>query len=288
MRLGERPGLRGVPGGTGGQGAQVLLLVRVQLEWRGRRASVTAGLGRWEKGTVIGATLLYPGRRPRRERAGYSWIQQPTDGGVRIVARCVCGMNCGRTSRRPLTDHPRHMGHEFIGVVEETGGRRGPRSSSATWPSSHSPTPTTPASTAVAACRPPARTAASGASTGSTVTRARPHASRMPTASLVKLPRASESSVTAAPSAALAPPSTRKSPSASPSSAVPANPTGGVAPARAYMEELMPYILRGEIRPGRIFDRTVPLDQVAEAYRLVAERPRGDQGPRPPLTRTGH
>jgi threonine dehydrogenase-like Zn-dependent dehydrogenase len=38
------------------------------------------------------------------------------------------------------------------------------------------------------------------------------------------------------------------------------------------MEELMPYILRGEIRPGRIFDRTVPLDQVAEAYRLMNDR----------------
>ena len=48
--------------------------------------------------------------------------------------------------------------------------------------------------------------------------------------------------------------------------------TGGVAPARAYMEELMPYILRGEIHPGRVFDRAVPLDQVAEGYRLMNDR----------------
>jgi hypothetical protein len=39
--------------------------------------------------------------------------------------------------------------------------------------------------------------------------------------------------------------------------------TGGIAPARAYIEELMPHILSGEIHPGRVFDRTVPLDQVA-------------------------
>jgi threonine dehydrogenase-like Zn-dependent dehydrogenase len=48
--------------------------------------------------------------------------------------------------------------------------------------------------------------------------------------------------------------------------------TGGVAPARAYIEELMPHILSGEIHPGRVFDRTVPLDQVAEGYRLMNDR----------------
>ncbi len=30
--------------------------------------------------------------------------------------------------------------------------------------------------------------------------------------------------------------------------------------------------LRGEIHPGRVFDRTVPLGQVAEAYRLMNDR----------------
>ncbi|TQF02682.1 zinc-binding dehydrogenase [Kitasatospora acidiphila] len=48
--------------------------------------------------------------------------------------------------------------------------------------------------------------------------------------------------------------------------------TGGVAPARAYIEELLPHILSGEIRPGRVFDRTVPLAQVAEGYRLMNDR----------------
>ncbi|WP_194914155.1 zinc-dependent alcohol dehydrogenase family protein [Catenulispora rubra] len=48
--------------------------------------------------------------------------------------------------------------------------------------------------------------------------------------------------------------------------------TGGVAPARAYIEQLMPHILNGDIHPGRVFDRTVPLDQAAEAYQLMNDR----------------
>ncbi|MFE3738815.1 zinc-binding dehydrogenase [Streptomyces sp. NPDC059134] len=48
--------------------------------------------------------------------------------------------------------------------------------------------------------------------------------------------------------------------------------TGGVAPARAYIEELMPHILDGAIRPGRVFDRTVALEDIAEGYRSMNDR----------------
>ncbi|MYS57159.1 alcohol dehydrogenase catalytic domain-containing protein [Streptomyces sp. SID6013] len=48
--------------------------------------------------------------------------------------------------------------------------------------------------------------------------------------------------------------------------------TGGVAPARAYIEELMPHILDGSIRPGRVFDRTVGLEDVADGYRAMNDR----------------
>jgi threonine dehydrogenase-like Zn-dependent dehydrogenase len=48
--------------------------------------------------------------------------------------------------------------------------------------------------------------------------------------------------------------------------------TGGVAPARAYIEELMPDVLDGTLQPGRVFDRTVPLDDIADGYRAMAER----------------
>jgi threonine dehydrogenase-like Zn-dependent dehydrogenase len=48
--------------------------------------------------------------------------------------------------------------------------------------------------------------------------------------------------------------------------------TGGVAPARAYIEELMADVLEGSIEPGRVFDRTISLDEVAGGYRAMADR----------------
>lgn len=48
--------------------------------------------------------------------------------------------------------------------------------------------------------------------------------------------------------------------------------TGGVAPVRAYMAELLPGILDGDVDPGLVFDRELPLDDAAEAYRLMADR----------------
>ncbi len=47
---------------------------------------------------------------------------------------------------------------------------------------------------------------------------------------------------------------------------------GGPAPARAYIEELLPDVLEGRIEPGRVFDRTGPLDEVPDGYRLMNER----------------
>ena len=48
--------------------------------------------------------------------------------------------------------------------------------------------------------------------------------------------------------------------------------TGGVAPARAYIEELLPDVLDGTIEPGRVFDRTVGLEEVPDGYRAMADR----------------
>ena len=47
---------------------------------------------------------------------------------------------------------------------------------------------------------------------------------------------------------------------------------GGPAPARAYIEELLPDILDGRIQPGKVFDRTVGLDGVPDGYRAMADR----------------
>ncbi|MNC44685.1 hypothetical protein D3C75_936020 [compost metagenome] len=48
--------------------------------------------------------------------------------------------------------------------------------------------------------------------------------------------------------------------------------TGGPAPTRAYMEELLPDILDGTVEPGRVFDVTVDLDGVPEGYRAMDNR----------------
>jgi len=48
--------------------------------------------------------------------------------------------------------------------------------------------------------------------------------------------------------------------------------SGGPAPVRAYIEELLPDILEGRIEPGRVFDRIVGLDDVPNGYRAMNDR----------------
>lgn len=47
---------------------------------------------------------------------------------------------------------------------------------------------------------------------------------------------------------------------------------GGMAPVRRYLPELLDLVLSGRINPGRVFDLTLPLDDVAEGYRAMDER----------------
>ncbi len=48
--------------------------------------------------------------------------------------------------------------------------------------------------------------------------------------------------------------------------------TGGVAPARAYIDELLPDVLDGRIEPGLLFDLVVELENVSEGYKAMADR----------------
>ncbi|MFD8244977.1 zinc-dependent alcohol dehydrogenase family protein [Nocardia sp. NPDC059691] len=47
---------------------------------------------------------------------------------------------------------------------------------------------------------------------------------------------------------------------------------GGPAPVRRFLPELIDLILRGDIHPGEVFDRTLPLDEAAEGYRAMDQR----------------
>ena len=48
--------------------------------------------------------------------------------------------------------------------------------------------------------------------------------------------------------------------------------SGGPAPVRAYIEELLPDVLEGRIEPGRVFDRVMDLDEVPDGYRAMDQR----------------
>ncbi|HZD03017.1 MAG TPA: zinc-binding dehydrogenase, partial [Actinomycetes bacterium] len=48
--------------------------------------------------------------------------------------------------------------------------------------------------------------------------------------------------------------------------------SGGPAPVRAYIEELMADVLAGRIEPGRVFDRLASLDEVPDGYRAMNDR----------------
>src|SRR6058998_583184 len=48
--------------------------------------------------------------------------------------------------------------------------------------------------------------------------------------------------------------------------------SGGPAPVRAYIEELLPDVLEGRIESGRVFDRVARLDEVPDGYRAMNER----------------
>lgn len=47
---------------------------------------------------------------------------------------------------------------------------------------------------------------------------------------------------------------------------------GGIAPARQYIPELLEDVLAGRINPGKVFDLTVGLDDIKEAYAAMDER----------------
>jgi len=47
---------------------------------------------------------------------------------------------------------------------------------------------------------------------------------------------------------------------------------GGPAPARAYIDELLPDVLEGRIEPGRVFDLVIGIEQVSEGYRAMNDR----------------
>ena len=47
---------------------------------------------------------------------------------------------------------------------------------------------------------------------------------------------------------------------------------GGPAPVRRFLPDLMDRVLKGGIKPGKVFDLELPLAEVADGYRAMDER----------------
>ena len=45
-----------------------------------------------------------------------------------------------------------------------------------------------------------------------------------------------------------------------------------LTPVRRFLPRLIELVCTGTINPGKVFDLTLPLDQVAEGYRAMDER----------------
>lgn len=67
------------------------------------------------------ATLLYAAGDVRVEEVPDSAVKLPTDALVRVTASAICGSDLWPYASLKPADGPARMGHEFIGVVEETG-----------------------------------------------------------------------------------------------------------------------------------------------------------------------
>jgi threonine dehydrogenase-like Zn-dependent dehydrogenase len=67
------------------------------------------------------ATLLYSAGDVRVENVPDSVIKLPTDALVRVTSSCICGSDLWPYGSKSPDDGPAHMGHEFIGIVEDTG-----------------------------------------------------------------------------------------------------------------------------------------------------------------------
>jgi threonine dehydrogenase-like Zn-dependent dehydrogenase len=69
---------------------------------------------------VRGAILHAP-RDVRVEQREDPKIEQPTDAVIRLAATCVCGSDLWPYRGIEPVDGPAPMGHEYVGIVEETG-----------------------------------------------------------------------------------------------------------------------------------------------------------------------
>ena len=67
------------------------------------------------------ATVIYGERDVRLEEVADPVLSTGGDAIVRVVAACVCGSDLWPYRGVTPTRHPKRIGHEFVGIVEEVG-----------------------------------------------------------------------------------------------------------------------------------------------------------------------
>src|SRR5664280_1835316 len=67
------------------------------------------------------ATVMYGAGDVRVENVPDPTLTEPTDAVVRVLRSCICGSDLWPYRSMPATTEGRRMGHEFLGVVEDTG-----------------------------------------------------------------------------------------------------------------------------------------------------------------------
>src|ERR1700759_5048838 len=67
------------------------------------------------------ATLMHGAGAVRVEDVPASVLSEPSDALVWITAACICGTDLWPYASMPAGSGPARMGHEFVGIVEDTG-----------------------------------------------------------------------------------------------------------------------------------------------------------------------
>ena len=67
------------------------------------------------------ATVIYGAGDVRVEDVPDPVVQHPADAVVRATRSCICGSDLWPYGSKPAQEHGDRIGHEFLGVVEDTG-----------------------------------------------------------------------------------------------------------------------------------------------------------------------
>jgi threonine dehydrogenase-like Zn-dependent dehydrogenase len=197
------------------------------------------------------ATLIHAAGDIRFEEVPDPIIEHPTDALVKVVAACVCGSDLWPYRGVTQTMQPHPIGHEFVGIVEEVGSEvRSLR------PGQFVIAPFACSDGTCVNCRNGQGADAGLECVGSTesmqqaldVTRpgGRVGYVGVPNGGVeLDLRKMFGSNIAV---------------------------SGGVAPVRAYVEELLVDVLSGVLDPGRVFDLYLPMASVADAYAAMDQR----------------